>query len=46
MHVDGHQDKTALFVGDVSETFTHAIDDLKLHWQTYLADYLKEMRND
>lgn len=46
MHPDGHQDKIALFVGDVAETFTHAIEDLKSHWQMYLADYLKETSDD
>jgi hypothetical protein len=46
MYPDGHQDKTALFVGDIAETFSHAIEDLKTHWQTYLADYLKELSDD
>jgi hypothetical protein len=43
IHTDGTQDKTAVFVGDVSATFTHAIDDLKANWPAYHARYLKEV---
>jgi hypothetical protein len=39
---DGTHDKTALFVGDVSATFTYAIEDLKANWPAYHARYLKE----
>jgi hypothetical protein len=43
IHADGTQEKTALFVGDMNETFTHGIDDLKANWAAYHARYLKEI---
>src|SRR5438045_724931 len=44
IHADGSQDKTAVFVGDVSATFTYAIDDRKANWSAYQARYLKEIQ--
>lgn len=46
MHVDGHREKTPVWVGDVTETFTYAIEDLKTHWSAYHAAYLKEFSDD
>jgi hypothetical protein len=43
LHPDGTQDKTRLFVGDVNETFTFAIDDLRTTWQGQRARYLGEL---
>lgn len=43
IHADGTQDKTGVFVGDISTTFTHAIDDLKANWQVQVTRYLEEI---
>src|SRR5262245_43240833 len=42
LHPDGSQDKTRVFVGDVNETFTHAIEDLRANWEAHRDRYLKE----
>lgn len=46
IHAGGGQEKTAVFVGDVSQTFTYAIDDLKTHWAAHQARYLREIADD
>jgi hypothetical protein len=43
IHANGSQDRTAVFVGDISATFTYAIQDLKAHWQVHRERYLKEI---
>src|SRR5919201_457752 len=35
LHPDGTQEKTGLFIGDNNETFTFAIDDVRVNWQAY-----------
>jgi hypothetical protein len=42
VHADGTQDKTTVFVGDVNTTFTHAIEDLRIHWEAHRARFLRE----
>ena len=46
LHPDGSQDKTRIFVGDVNETFTFAIEDLRTNWEGHRARYLTEMNDD
>ncbi len=46
MHADGRREKTPVWVGDVAETFTYAIEDLKAHWTAYHDAYLKEFGDD
>ena len=46
IHADGTQEKTAVFVGDVRETFTYAIEDLKTHWPAHHARHLREISDD
>jgi hypothetical protein len=43
LHPDGSQDKTRVFVGDVNETFTYAIEDLRATWEAHRARYLREV---
>ena len=43
LHADGTQDKSPLFVGDLNETFTFAIEDLRGNWEMYRARYLGEL---
>ncbi len=40
LHPDGSQDKTRVFIGDVNETFTYAIDELRANWQSFRDRYL------
>jgi hypothetical protein len=42
LHPDGTQEKIRVFVGDLNETFTFAIADLKANWQTYRDRFLRE----
>ncbi len=44
IHADGTQDKTPVFVGDLNQTFTHAIDELKANWESHRARYLAERK--
>jgi hypothetical protein len=44
LHTDGTQDKTGVFVGDVNETFTFAIEDLRANWQVHRDRYLRELK--
>jgi hypothetical protein len=45
LHPDGTQDKTRVFVGDVNETFTYAIEDLRANWRAHWARFLGEMNS-
>ena len=39
----GSRDKTAVFVGDVNETFTYAIEVLRAGWEAQRERYLGEI---
>jgi hypothetical protein len=43
LHPDGTQEKTRVFVGDTSTTFTFAVRDMRTNWQTHCSRYLGEM---
>ena len=43
LHPDGSQDKTGVFVGDLNETFTFAIEDLRANWEAHRSRYLGEL---
>jgi hypothetical protein len=45
LHPDGTQDKTRIYVGDVNETFSYAIDDLRTNWEAHQARFLKEIKS-
>jgi hypothetical protein len=45
LHPDGRQDKTRVFVGDVNETFTYAIEELRANWKTHRARFLGEIES-
>jgi hypothetical protein len=45
LHADGSQDKTRVFVGDLNETFTYAVEDLRANWQAYRSRYLGEIES-
>jgi hypothetical protein len=42
---DGTQDKTGVYIGDVNETFTFAIEDLRTNWEAYCSRYRGEMKS-
>jgi hypothetical protein len=44
LHADGTQDKTGVFIGDLNETFTYAIADLKANWESHRDRYLGEIK--
>lgn len=44
LHSDGSQDKSGVFVGDLNETFTCAIAELRANWEAHRARYLKEIK--
>jgi len=44
LHPDGSQDKTGVFVGDLNETFTFAIEELRTNWEAHRARYLGELK--
>jgi hypothetical protein len=44
LHPDGSQDKTGIVVGDVNQTFTYAVEDLRANWQAHRVRYLGEMK--
>jgi hypothetical protein len=44
LHPDGTQEKTPVFVGDVNETFTHAIEEFRAGWKAHRARFLGEMK--
>ena len=44
LHADGSQEKTAVYMGDMNETFTYAIADLKANWRAHRDRYLREMQ--
>ena len=35
VHPDGSQDKTSVFVGDINQTFTYAIEELRTNWEAH-----------
>ena len=43
LHPDGSQEKTRVFAGDVNETFTYAVYELRTNWEAYRGRYLGEM---
>lgn len=43
LHANGSQDKTAVFVGDINETFTYAIETLRAEWEAHRDRYLGEI---
>jgi hypothetical protein len=43
LHADGTQEKTRVFVGNINETFTYAIEDLRLHWKSHRVRFLTEI---
>ena len=43
IHPDGTQDKTATFVGDANETFTRAIEEVQIHWESHRNRFLREI---
>ncbi|HZV07200.1 MAG TPA: hypothetical protein VE999_19110 [Gemmataceae bacterium] len=45
LHPDGTQDKTGVYIGDVNETFTFAIEDLRTNWETHRSRYREEMES-
>jgi hypothetical protein len=44
LHPDGNQDKTGIFVGDLNETFTFAVEELRANWEAHRARYLGELK--
>jgi hypothetical protein len=44
LHADGSQEKTAIYMGNMNETFTYAITDLKGSWRAHRDRYLGEMQ--
>lgn len=44
LHADGTQDKTPVFIGDLNETFTHAIEELRVHWEAHRTRYMAERK--
>lgn len=43
LHPDGSQDKTSVAVGNLNQTFTWAIDDLRENWEIHRTRYLTEV---
>ena len=43
IHPNGTHDKTPVYVGDLGETFTFAITDMKANWKVYRSRYLGEV---
>jgi hypothetical protein len=46
LHPDGTQDKTPVFVGDVNDTFTYAIEDFRANWRSQRDRFLEEASHD
>jgi hypothetical protein len=44
IHPDGTQDKTRVFVGDLNETFTQAIAEVKANWRDHRSRFLSEVQ--
>jgi hypothetical protein len=42
LHADGTREKTPLYYGSASETFTNAIEDVRANWQTYRDRFFRE----
>ena len=45
LNLDGTQDKTGVYVGDVNETFTFAIQDLATNWEAHRTRYLGDVES-
>jgi len=45
LYADATQEKTCVFVGDLNETFTFAIADLKANWQAHRERFLREVQS-
>jgi len=45
LHADGSQEKTPLFIGDVNDTFTFAIEEVRAHWEAHRARFLGESQS-
>jgi hypothetical protein len=45
VHADGTQEKLAIYWGDLNQTFTYAIEDLKANWQAHRDRYLRETQS-
>jgi hypothetical protein len=43
LHPDGSKDKTSVAVGDLNQTFTWAIEDLRENWEAQRTRYLTEV---
>jgi hypothetical protein len=44
LHPDGSQDKRGVPIGDVNQTFTYAIEELRANWEAHRARYLGETK--
>jgi hypothetical protein len=44
IHADGIQVKEPVYYGDVNETFTRAVDELRENWREHWARSLREIR--
>jgi hypothetical protein len=45
LHPDGTPDKTRILVGDLNESFTYAIEDLRANWEAHHARFLGELQS-
>ncbi len=43
LHADGTQEKTAVSMSNLNETFTVAIEDLQANWRVHRERYLREV---
>lgn len=43
LHPNGSQDKIGVSVGDVNQTFTYAIEELRANWELFRTRYLGEI---
>jgi hypothetical protein len=44
LHPDGSQEKTPVFAGDVNDTFTFAIEELRVNWEAHRTRFLGEIK--
>jgi hypothetical protein len=44
LHADSTQEKTGVFVGDLNETFTFAVEELRDNWEAHRARFLGELK--
>ena len=45
IHANGTQEKLAVYWGNLNETFTYAIEDIKRNWQVHRERYLREIQS-